>query len=306
MKTQRNCIGIAAFLIALAATSAPLFAAEDGKGAGESPSSPAVVPSPLLDSGFRQLYELNFQGARGNFLSFQEQHPDDPLGKAAEAASYLYEQFNAKGIFSSEFFLDDAKFLNGADGSAAQNRNEPFLTANDRAREMAKARLKSSPNDAHALLVLTITDGMEADYDALIVKKQLAGLGLTKQAEGEATKLLAIDPSAEDGYLALGAANYVIGCLPGYKRAFLWFGGIHGDRTRGMDQMQRTADHGHYLQPFAKILLALASEREHQTDRARTLLLDLSSEFPANPLFAHELSLIDHTQLPCHLTSASC
>lgn len=306
MRTQRHYIGVAAFLIAWAASSAPLFAAEDGKSAGESPSSAAVLPSPLLDTGFRQLYELNFQGARGNFVSYQQQHPEDPLGKAAEAASYLYEQFNAKGILSSAFFLNDSKFLNGADGTAAQNHNEAFLTANGRARDMAKEQLKSNPNDAHALLVLTMTDGMEADYDALIVKKPLAGLSLTKQAEGEAMKLLAIDPSAEDAYLALGAANYVIGCLPGYKRALLWFGGIHGDRARGMDQMQRTADHGHYLQPFAKILLALASEREHQNDRARTLLLELSNEFPANPLFARELALIDHSSAPCRATTASC
>ncbi|HXX20606.1 MAG TPA: hypothetical protein VEJ46_14485 [Candidatus Acidoferrum sp.] len=305
-KTQRQYVGIVAFLIALVATSAPLLAAEDGKSASDQPGSPAVLPSPLLDAGFHQLYELNFQGARANFLSFQQQHPEDPLGKAAEAASYLYEQFNTKGIFSSSFFLNDSKFLNGADGTAAQNRNEAFLTANGRAREMAKEQLKSNPNDAHALLVLTMTDGMEADYDALIVKKQLAGLGLTKQAEGEATKLLAVDPTAEDAYLALGAANYVIGCLPGYKRAFLWFGGIHGDRARGMDQMQRTADHGHYLQPFAKILLALASEREHQEDRARALLTALSNEFPANPLYAHELALIDHSSVPCRLTTTSC
>ena len=30
--------------------------------------------------------------------------------------------------------------------------------------------------------------------------------------------------------------------------------------------MQIAADHGHYLQPFAKVLLALAYEREHQMD----------------------------------------
>jgi predicted Zn-dependent protease len=65
-----------------------------------------------------------------------------------------------------------------------------------------------------------------------------------------------------------------------------------------MEQMKRTADHGHYLQPFAKILLALAYEREHQMDRARVLLAELASEFPANPLYARELALIDHSPAP--------
>ncbi|MGD1210594.1 MAG: hypothetical protein ABR973_04455 [Candidatus Acidiferrales bacterium] len=295
-------IGIASCMAAACALAALLCSAARAEGQGSGVVDPPRVeadPAPgMLDAGFHELYELNFQGARAQFLSYQKIRQDDPLGKAAEAASYLYEQFNAKGVFTSAFFLNDAKFLGGADGSPAQNRNEAFLNANGRARDMAREQLKSNPGDPHALLVLTMTDGMEADYDALIVKKQMAGLGLTRQAESEATKLLAIDPSAEDAYLALGAGNYIIGSLPGFKRAFLWFGGIHGDRERGMEQMKRTADHGHYLQPFAKILLALAYEREHQMDRARVLLAELASEFPANPLYARELALIDHSPAP--------
>jgi hypothetical protein len=159
---------------------------------------------------------------------------------------------------------------------------------------MAEALLKSEPRDSHSLLVLTMTDGMEADYDALLVKKQMAGLSLTKQADAEAAKLLAVDPSAEDAYMALGAANYVIGCLPSYKRAFLWFGGIHGDREKGMEQLQRAADHGHYMQGFAKAWLALAYEREHQPEQARKLLTELMAEYPANPLYAKELAQLDH------------
>jgi hypothetical protein len=251
----------------------------------------AADPSGTLDEGFRDLYNLNFQGARGEFLTYQKLQPDDPLGEAAEAASYLYEEFNAKGVFTSAFFLNDQKLLGGVDGSASENRNDAFLEANRRAREMARKRVESNPRDVPGLLVLTLTDGMESDYDALIIKKQVASLGLMRKAEDEAGRLLAIDPSQQDAYVALGASNYIIGCLPAYKRLFLRIGGIHGDRARGMQQMEIAAEHGRYLQPFAKILLALAFEREHQTGRARSLLAELTQEFPGNPLFAHELAL---------------
>jgi hypothetical protein len=250
--------------------------------------------SPLLQAGFRQLYELNFAGAREKFLVYQQSHPNDPVGKAAEAASYLYEEFNAKGIFTSQFFLNDDKLLNGAGGTPAENRNVPFLHADRETRKMAQTMLKSQPHDVRALLAVTLADGMESDYDAFIVKKQMDGLGLMKRAEREANALLAIDPGEDDAYVALGASDYVIGCLPSYKRAFLWwFGGIHGDRTRGMQEMQLAADHGRYLRPFAEILLALACEREHQPRRARELLSQLTSEFPQNPRFAHELALLN-------------
>ena len=247
----------------------------------------------LLESGFRQLYELRFQDARAQFLEYQKLKPADPLGKAAEAASYLYEEFNAKGVFTSDFFLNDNKLLNGVGGKPSANRNDEFVETNDEARKMAKQWLLTRPNDPHGLLVLTLTDGMESDYDGIIEKRQLAALSLMRQAEREANAVLAIDPNAQDAYVALGASNYIIGCMPGFKRAFLWFGGVHGDRAKGMREMQMAADHGHYLGPFAKILLALACEREHQMDRARELLTELAAEFPANPLYAHEIALLD-------------
>jgi hypothetical protein len=256
-------------------------------------AEPDLVGPVLLENGFRDLYGLNFQGARNEFLTYQRMEPNDPLGKVAEAASYLYEEFNQKGVLSSAFFLDDSKFLGGIDGKASDNRNDAFMHANAEAREMAKAIVQSNPRDVHGLLVLTMADGMESDYDALIEKKQLAGLSMMRQAETEANTLLAIDPTAQDAYLALGASNYVIGCMPTYKRFFLRIGGVHGDKLRGIQEMQMAAENGHYLKPFAKILLALGYEREHQFDRARVLLADLTAQFPENPLFAHELALIE-------------
>jgi hypothetical protein len=254
--------------------------------------SPDPAPE-MMETGFRNLYELNFKGAREKFLAYQKMAPNDPLGRAAEAASYLYEEFNEKGVLTSDFFLNDQKLLGGADGSSAENRNGPFLDANQSARLMAKQQLKGSPRDPRALLVLTMTDGMESDYDALIIKKQVAGIGLMKQAEAEAGELLAVDPNQQDAYLALGASNYIIGCLPGYKKAFLWIGGVHGDKAKGLEEMESVAQNGHYLRPFAKILLALAYEREHQMEKARALLADLANQFPTNPIYAHELSLLN-------------
>jgi len=278
------------FLLAIPAASARNSTKTDAPADSIAPSPKAML---ILDSGFQDLYKLDFTGAREQFQDYQKEQPADPLGKAAEAATYLYEQFNQKGVLTSKFFLDDDKFLGGVDGSAANNHNAAFLAANDAAREAARARLKTDPHDREALLAITMADGMESNYDELIEKKEIPALTLMRQAEAEARALLAIDPSASDAYVALGTSNYVIGCLPGYKKMFLWFGGIHGDKDRGMAQLETAAQDGHYLAPFAKILLALASEREHQNDRAHTLLTELTKEFPENPLFAHELALLD-------------
>ena len=279
----------------------PFAFAQDVAQDSNAPNLPRMHADPkeaLLDSGFRHLYELDFQAARTDFTEYQKAAPNDPMGKSAEAASYLYEQFNAKGVLSSEFFLNDDTFLGGVNGKPSQNENPLFLKTNQQAREMAKQQLKSNPHDTRALLAITIADGMESDYDAIIQKKQFPALGMMRQAESEAATLLAADPNAKDADVALGMSNYIIGSMPAYKKAFLWFGGVHGDKQHGMELMQVAADDGDYLRPFAKVLLALALEREHQNDRARVLLSQLAVEFPANPRFARELALLDQQQ-PC-------
>jgi hypothetical protein len=293
-RQQRERIASAMVVVFLicAISAAAQESAPPAPSAGQTPRMEADPTAAMLDTGFRMLYELDFKGARVQFVGYQKMRPDDPFGKAAEAASYLFEQFNQKGVLTSDFFLNDSKFLNGIDGDPAQNRNAAFVEANHKAREQAKEVLRLNPKDPHGLLVLTMTDGMEADYDQLIEKKQMASLGLVRQAEAEARTVLAIDPTAQDAYVALGAGNYIIGSLPGYKRAFLWVGGIHGDKQRGMEQMESAVANGRYFRPFAKILLALACEREHRRDRALTLLSELATEFPANPLFAREFALL--------------
>src|SRR5574340_447530 len=207
-----RCIAAALAL----ALSCPVLARATGERTRKADYSAGAAPSgsPILDRGFRYLYDLNFTEARAEFLAFERQHPADPVGKASEAASYLYEEFDAKGIFTSQFFLNDAKLLEGADGTAAQNRNTPFLRADAETRELARNILRSQPRDPNALLALTLADGMESDYDALIVKKHAAGLELMRRAEREADALLAVDPNQDDAYVALGASDYVICCLP--------------------------------------------------------------------------------------------
>jgi len=248
--------------------------------------------NPQLDESFRLMYELKFDAARARLGACRQADPEDSLCYAAEAASYLFEEFNQKGVLTSAFFLNDERLLGGIEGSPDKEANPAFLAANRRARKMAETRLVTIPQHPGALLTLALTDGMQGDFEALIKKRPLKSLSFIRQAEKEANALLRVEPDNGDAYVALGAANYIIGCMPAYKRFVLWFGGIHGDRQVGMEQLQVAATRGHYLKPLAKTMLALAAEREHRVDLARSLFSDLNGEFPTNPVFARELSLL--------------
>ncbi|HEX5413533.1 MAG TPA: hypothetical protein VFZ27_16895 [Terriglobia bacterium] len=254
---------------------------------------PARASTPNeLQTGFHQLYETRFEEARSHFLVWEKANPQDPLGHAWEGASYLFEILYQQGVLTSRFFLDNNQFLNGAQGEPNRAFATAFSIATRTAQELARQRLKANPADAEALFALTITTGMLADYSSLIEKRQFQSLRFVRESEKYARRLLAVKPDSGDAYLALGAANYIIGSLPGYKRLFLRLGGIRGDRQLGMKQLQVAATQGEYLKPFAKILLALIDLREGQLGPARTLLEQLAFEFPHNPLFARELAVL--------------
>jgi hypothetical protein len=66
--------------------------------------------------------------------------------------------------------------------------------------------------------------------------------------------------------------------------------GAQTDRALGLEKLRLTAEKGHYLAPFARLLLAVAALRDHDTNRARDLLAGLVREFPGNSLYAQELT----------------
>src|SRR5262249_54524022 len=157
-----------------------------------------------------------------------------------------------------------------------------------RARFLAKEQLKANPKDSEALFVLTMAAGMESDAEAILEKRHMESLKRMKEANEYARELLAEKPDAADAYVALGAANYIIGSLNRALRFALRFGGIRGDKKLGMQQLTHAAGEGRYLRPYAKILLALAARREKEDALAQRLLRELNQEFPASPLFAAE------------------
>ena len=261
----------------------------------------ALKDVPELTAGFRLLYEQKFSEGREKFIEWISKNPDDPFGYVAEAASYLFEEFYRQGVLTSDFFLDDNKFLKGIKGKPDPESMKSFLEATGRARELAKARLKNNPKDQEALFALTLAAGMESNVDSILEKKHLDGLKRMKEANAHAKLLLSQRPDAGDAFVALGSANYIIGSLSSGYRALLWFGGVHGDKKLGMEQVGKTAENGRYLKPFAKILLALAARREKQNGLAQKLLSELSEEFPASPLFATEYAKAMGRPIPAEI-----
>jgi hypothetical protein len=252
---------------------------------GETPS--------LLDQGFSALYNLDFDGAQKTFQTWEALHPEDGVGPVSEAAGFLFSEFHRLGVLESQFYEDDDTFLARSKLTPEPAMRERFQDAIGRAENLAHAQLVKDPKDRDALFALTLSSGLQADYAALIEKKNMASLHFTRQANNSAQRLLAICPDCYDALLATGLSKYIIGSMSAPVRWVLRMKGLPADKAGGIADLQTTAERGHYLAPFARILLAIAYEREKDKAKALELLSGLQSQFPANTLFPREIAKLE-------------
>ena len=252
-----------------------------------------IKAEPSLDTGFRYMYDLDFPQAHQVFLDWQQQHPADPMGPVSDAAGVLFSELNRLGVLEQQFYEDDHAFDARKKFTPDAGARDRFNDALEVADSRSQALLAKDPKSRDGLFAMTLSSGLQADYAALIEKRNLASLHYTRDATAWAQKLLAVDSSYYDAYVATGVCNYIVGSMSAPMRWILRLGGVAGDKQQGIAELQRTADHGHYLGPFARILLAIAYVHDKDKPRARGLLVSLRDEFPDNPLFAREIARLD-------------
>ena len=245
----------------------------------------------LLDAGYRQMYNLEFPAAHQSFEQWERQHPEDPVGFASDAAAYLFSEFDRLHILQSEFFIHDNHFMTDHKLSPDPAVKQRFDAALAVARQLA-ARTPADPNSMFACI---LADGLESDYIALIDKRYVAAWKDMKASRVEAERLLAKDPGCYDAWVPVGVENYMLSIKPLFLRLLLRAAGGEADRELGIQKLQIAASKGHYLAPFARLLLGVAALRAGDVAQARTLLIGLTREFPRNPLFTLELQRLNAT-----------
>jgi hypothetical protein len=246
-----------------------------------------------LDEGYRQMYNLQFSDAHRTFAQYGHENPADPLGPVSDAAAYLFSEFDRLRILQSEFWTADSSFLDFHKPDADPKVRKQFEEDLDKTRQLTDAALRSAPGDANALFASTLRLGLHSDYLALIEKRNLAALSEVKQSRVLAEQLLSRHPEYYDAYIAVGVENYLLSLKPAPIRWILHASGAQTDKQTGIEKLRLTAEKGHYLLPYARLLLAVADMRDHAPQRAKEKLQWLAHEFPMNRLYREELAKID-------------
>ena len=236
------------------------------------------------------MYNLQFEDAHRVLAQYETVQPDDPLGPVSDAAACLFSEFDRLRILQSEFFVNDKRMLN-----LEKRQPDPAVKARfdadlNRTQRLAAFQLDIPGQRANALFSETLRLGLRADYLALIDKRGYAALAEMKKARGIAEQLLSEHPGYYDAYIAVGVENYLLSLKPAPIRWVLRVSGAETDKQNGLEKLSLTAERGHYLMPYARLLLAVAALRDGDQKKARNLLAWLAAAYPQNNLYREELA----------------
>lgn len=239
-----------------------------------------------LERGYSQMYDLQFPQAHATFQEFQRDHPQDPMGPVSDAAAYLFTEFDRLHILQSEFFVQNQHFYSDTKLTPDAKVKKLFEADLAAARKLANM----APSDPDARFALLLSSGLESDYLALIEKRYSASFQEMKTGRTIAEQLLKEHPEYSDAWIAVGLENYMLSVKPAPVRWLLRLAGGQTDGSLGIEKLRITAANGHYLAPFARLLLAVAALRAGNRQEAIDILVGLVKAYPHNPLYAEELA----------------
>jgi len=251
--------------------------------------SAPLTGTPLND-GYHALYNLDFTAAHAHFQHWIADHPEDPLGPASDAAAYIFTEFDRLGVLDIELFADDNRFTSRKRPAIDPVIQQGFQDRAAQTDRLADAALQRNPRDANALYSKAVISGMRADWASLIDRHEFGAYRFSELASKYAKQALAIDSTLYDANLAVGIENYMLSLKAAPIRWILGLAGAGTNKQEGVRLLKLTAEKGHYLAPFARLMLAVGELRDGNTQQGKAILIGLSQEFPQNTLYQRQIA----------------
>ena len=261
---------------------------------------PSVLAPPLfaidtlsgtpLNDGYHALYNLDFAAAHAHFQQWMTAHPEDCLGSASDAAAFIFTEFDRLGVLDIELFSDDDRFTSRTRPAVDPTIKAGFHDRIAQAERLADASLQHNPKDSNAFYCKAVTAGMQADWASLIDRHEYGAYKFSELASKNAKQALALNPTLYDANLAVGIENYMLSLKPAPIRWILGMAGAGTNKAEGVRLLKLTAEQGHYLAPFARLMLAVGELRDGRVQQGKAILIGLSQEFPKNTLYQRQIA----------------
>jgi tetratricopeptide (TPR) repeat protein len=244
----------------------------------------------LQQQALDHFYSLEYTDAIRLFEQLRDAEPANAAWQNQTAMSYFYELLYRAGALQGDLFGASNRFFRTKKFTPDPVLAERFHQANNAAIRLCETRLQQDRNDEAALYACGVAYAARATYQGLIERSLFAALGSARQANEFHSRLIRRNPKFYDAYLIPGIYDYVIGSLPRTARFLLFFGGVTGNKLRGIGKVEIVAKSGEMARQDARILLTVMYRREKRYGDALTTMHLLAEAYPRNYIFPLEIA----------------
>jgi tetratricopeptide (TPR) repeat protein len=253
----------------------------------------SLTPSELEESGRVHLYNMEIRAARELFAELGRSAPRSPAGPYFEATALWMAEFSRRGGMAGATFRTGEYWASKGGESLDPELDRTFKRLLGESIERAEVLLKADPDDEEALYFRGAAEGVLSAYLASIEHRYFGAFQAGRRAKTYHERLLEVDPSYSDACLLPGIFEYTVATLPRSLRILGFLVGMRGNRTKGMDLVERAVSHGERTRWVARLTLSVMFEREKRYAGALRLLSELEAAFPRNPFLAMERGSIE-------------
>jgi hypothetical protein len=242
-------------------------------GTGRAQNSFEITPQvdQLIRAGQKAMYNCEFDVAGRSFDELIRRFPEHPSG-------YMYR---------AEIFW----------WKALRDQNNKVLEESfDRYTDLAIAKgetlIRSNPRDFYAQLFLASAYGNRTRFNVTVTRSYFGAMRSGMKGNRYNTAAMALRPGYIDCLIGTGSYNYFAGSLPTVIKPFAWMLGAHGDKDKGLQQLEQAAQKGEFGQTEAKTVLLGVYYDGKRIDDYKKLLISLLEQYPGNYAFTMWLTSV--------------
>jgi len=230
--------------------------------------------------GFNLLMDGDADAAISVFRQIQQSDPQSPIGYLLEGEAIWWKIY-----YSTAHLLDPDVFdVASVDVSPYDFHYFDLVRV---ATMRAEAGIRAQQDVARNTLYEGMAHALTAHLDGLR-GKDFSTARAGKKMRALLLSAINMDPTLTDANLGLGIYDYFVDTLPIPMKVLRVLGDLPpGNRTLGLQLIQKTAEHGDLLRGEAKFYLAKNDSRESENRHRQSLELfqELARDYPHNPLW---------------------
>jgi tetratricopeptide (TPR) repeat protein len=252
-------------------------------------ASPLGAQQSLVDEGFNDFYNLDYDQAIAVFEKAIARNPEQPDLHNHLAQTLIFREMYRDGALESELVSGNNSFLRRPKLNPTPEIEKRILEEIGKAMSLADARLKQNPRDTAAMYASGIAYGLRANYYWVVKKAWHDSLRDATAARKLHNRISELEPNNVDARLVQGLHDYVVGSLPWAYKMLGFLFGIRGDKEKGIRTVQDVARNGKQDRVEAEVFLCALYRRENMSKLAVPLVQDLIRRYPRNYLLRLEL-----------------